>query len=128
MEGKVEAKGLSAGGFLWFPAIEPRATSSLAITQHLCQTGRPQEQTTSCTEQICFTGIYCTFQAGPLVKAAAGTSKVNEGKHKQWKFPPLAAGAEFVLGRNVWGAVGPALRPFHLLPPSFSPFLVLLCS
>lgn len=102
----MEARGLSVRGFLWFSAAEPRATSSLGITQHLCQTGRPQEQTPPCTGQMCLTAIYCSFQAEPLVKAAAGTSKVDQGKNKQWKFPPLTAGAKFVPGHARKGHVG----------------------
>lgn len=107
MEGKVEAKGLSVRGFLWFSAAEPRATSSLGITQqHLCQTGRPQEQTPPCTGQTCLTAVYCSFQAGPLVKAAAGASKVDSGKNKKRKFPPLTTGADFVPGHARKGRVG----------------------
>lgn len=56
--------------------------------QLLCQTGRPQEQTPPSLN-----AFYCSFQAGPLVKAVPGTSTIDEGKNKQWKFPSLITGA-----------------------------------
>lgn len=87
----MEARGLSIRGFFFFfPAAEPRVASSLGITQQhsvsaTFSLGRPLKQTPQSINKCASLQSLSASQSGPLLKGAAGTSKVDRGEKKKKK-------------------------------------------
>lgn len=127
----MEAKGLSVRGFLWFSVAEPRATSNPGIMQRLCQTGRPQEQTPPRTDSSMHRAKVPLCDLLRLPGRAPGESgcrylQSRLRENKQWKFPPLITGADFVAGRATKGRVGSCSAcswPLSLTTTLFLPIL-----